>query len=155
MPKLHPFATLAAAIAVGFVSTAAATTGAKRAFTIAAVEPKGGANVEKEPFPAPPPEGSGLAIKEPNAEGRWEVSTYLWSAAQIVVHEGDEVALTFVGVNGGAHPTTIEGYDKAFTLKRGGMETVSFVADKAGAFKIVCATHKPTMVSELVVLPRK
>ena len=144
---------VSAAVAIGFATTAAAAN-SKRTFTLAAIEPKGGVTVDNEPFPtAALPEGSGIVLKQPNAEGRWEVSTYLWSAQQITVNQGDDVTLQFVGINGASHPTTIEGYDQSFTLKRGEAHSVSFRAHKAGMFKIICATHGPTMVSELVVTP--
>ncbi|CCB64104.1 MULTISPECIES: cupredoxin domain-containing protein [unclassified Hyphomicrobium] len=144
--------TLAAA-AIGFAGAAAlAATGTKRAFTIAAIEPKGGTLVSKEPFPTTPlPEGGGYELKQPNSDGRWEVSAYLWSTPQIHVKAGDEVTLSFVGLNGASHPTTIEGYDKSFTLKRGEVQNVSFVADKPGVYRIICSKHQPTMVSELIV----
>ncbi|MEQ1651528.1 MAG: hypothetical protein ABL897_03480, partial [Hyphomicrobium sp.] len=93
-------------------------------------------------------------LKQPNEEGRWEIATYLWSAQQIIVNQGDDVTVQFVGVNGGSHPTTIEGYNQAFTLMRGEVRNIAFKADKAGVFKIICATHGPTMVSELVVMPK-
>ncbi len=145
------FLMLSTAVA-GYASVAVAATGSKRFFTIAAIEPKGGALVSKEPFPtAPLPEGGGFELKQPNADGRWEVSAYLWSAPQIHVKAGDEVTLTFVGLNGASHPTTVEGYDKSFTLKRGEVQNVSFVADKPGVFRIICSKHQPTMVSELIV----
>lgn len=138
-------------MAAGYTAVAS-TAAAKRSFTIAAVEPKGGAAAEKEPFPAAPlPEGGGYELKKPNADGRWQVSAYLWSAQQIHVNQGDEVSLNFVGLNGSSHPTTIEGYDKSFTLKRGQVVNVSFVADTPGVFRIICSRHQPTMVSELVV----
>ncbi len=86
----------------------------------AAVEPKGGANVDKETFPATPlPEGKGYGLKQPDQTGRWEVVGLCLGSAQIFVDEGDEVVLEFVGINGAAHPTTISGYDKTFELKRG------------------------------------
>ena len=31
---------------------------------------------------------------------RWEVSAYIWQPSQIIVNEGDEVTLEFVGING-------------------------------------------------------
>jgi plastocyanin len=32
---------------------------------------------------------------------------------------------------------------------------VTFTADKPGIFQIVCATHHPTMVAELIVAAKK
>jgi hypothetical protein len=145
---------LLAAMAVGFAGTVYAMPG-KRHFTLAGIEPKGGANVNKEAFPAVPlPEGGGYVLKQPNDEGRWEIAVYLWSAQQIIVTEGDEVSIDFVGINGAEHPTVIEGYDKSFTLKRGEVKPVTFKADKPGVFKIICSAHQPTMVSELIVMPK-
>lgn len=128
---------------------------AKRHIIIAAVEPKGGVTTDKEPFPAEPlPPGGGYVLKKPDASGRWEVSAYVWMPSQIIVHQGDEVTLEFVGINGAHHPTTIAGYGKSFELRRGHLARVTFVADKAGVFAIECATHRPSMIGELVVLPR-
>jgi len=129
---------------------------AKRSFTIAAVEPKGGATVDKEPFPGTAlPAGGGYVLKQPDQTGRWEVSTYVWLPSQIIVTEGDEVSLEFIGINGAEHPTTIVGYDKALMLRRGHVVRVEFTADKAGTFQIICAHHRPSMVAELIVLPKK
>lgn len=151
MMMRHLFLPLAAAV-VGYAGVTAAAAGSKRVFTIAAVEPKGTAEVAKEPFPAAAlPEGGGLQLKKPSDDGRWQISAYLWSAPQYHVKAGDEVTLRFVGLNGSEHPTTIEGYDKSFTLKRGEVTDVSFVADKPGVFQIICSKHQPTMVSELIV----
>ena len=128
----------------------------KRFFTIAAVEPKGGVTTDKEPFPTEAlPAGGGYVLNKPDSNNRWEVSTYLWMPGQITVNEGDEVTLEFVGINGASHPTTIKGLGKTFVLKRGSATRVSFVADKAGIFPIECATHKPSMTGEIIVLPRK
>lgn len=129
---------------------------AERHIVVTAVEPKGGANVAKEPFPATPlPEGGGYELKKPDDTGRWEVSVYVFDPRQIHVDEGDEVTLEFVGVNGASHPITIDGYAKSFELKRGQSTRVSFTADKAGVFAIVCAKHHPTMVAELIVAAKK
>ena len=128
----------------------------KRSFTIAAVEPKGGATTDKEQFPTETmPAGAGYVLTKPNDAGRWEVSVYLWTPSQITVNQGDDVTLEFVGINGASHPTTISGYHKSFVLKRGQVTRIAFKADKAGVFPIECATHKPSMVGELIVLPRK
>ena len=76
-------------------------------------------------------------------------------ASQIIVTEGDEVSLEFVGINGAEHPTTIVGYDKALVLKRGHVVRVELTADKVGTFPIVCAHHRPSMVGELIVMPKR
>lgn len=128
----------------------------KRFFTVLAVEPKGGTTEDKEPFPAEPlPSGGGYEKKPPGENGRWQVSAYVWSPAQIIVQQGDEVTLEFVGINGAAHPTTIAAFGQSFTLKRGEAHQVTFTADKVGAFGIVCGRHRPSMSGELIVLPKQ
>ena len=130
--------------------------GASTARTIymAAVEPKGGTSVDSEPFPTEPlPAGPGYKIVEPNDDGRWEVSTYRWMPGTIVVTEGDEVTLEIVGINGAEHPFTIEGHDVTGTVTRGSVTTVGFTAGPAGAYRIICATHQPSMNADLIVLP--
>lgn len=139
-----------------FLPSTSEALAAKRHIVVTAVEPKGGANAEKEPFPsAALPDGKGYVLKQPDQTGRWEVSVYVFDPRQIFVDEGDEVTLEFVGINGGSHPTTIEGYDTSFELKRGQVTKVTFTADKPGVFRIVCAAHHPTMVAELVVAAKK
>jgi len=140
--------------ALGLVMTTnAAQAGVKRTITMVAVEAKGGTTVNKEPFPtATLPEGKGYELEAPNAEGRWEVSTYRWDPNQVIVNQGDEVTLQILGVNGAEHPSVIDGYDISFTVKRGQLTTVTFTADKAGVFEIRCGTHQPSMTGELIVL---
>ncbi len=152
----------ASAAALMLVLTAAGSVGSaeaavmKRTVTMVAVEPKGGATVDKEPFPsAALPEGKGYALKRPDASGRWEVSTYRWEPSQIVVNQGDEVTLEILGVNGAEHPSTLDGYDINFTVKRGELTTVTFTADKAGVFRFQCGIHQPSMTGELIVLPAR
>ncbi len=127
----------------------------ERTFYMEAIEPKGSASVDQEPFPAESlPEGGGYALKEPNDEGKWEVETYVWSAEQIIVTEGDTVNLEILGINGSKHDASIEGYVDSFVVERGKLTKLSFVADDAGVFAIACRTHPPSMTGELVVLPR-
>jgi plastocyanin len=127
----------------------------KRVITMLAVEPKGGVTIDKEAFPADAlPEGGGYIMKEPNAEGRWEVSAYVFMPSQVIVQEGDEVTLEMVGINGAEHPGLIEGYDIEFNVLRGQMTRVSFLADKPGVFRIRCDAHHPSMHGELIVLPK-
>lgn len=125
-----------------------------RTIYMAAVEPKGGTSVESEPFPTEAlPPGPGYKIVEPNDEGRWEVSTYRWMPGTIVVTEGDEVTLEIIGINGAEHPFTIEGHDVTGTVARGAVTTVTFTAGPAGAYRIICGIHQPSMNADLIVLP--
>jgi len=153
---LTPRYLLGACIAACLAALPAPAQAAKRFFTIAAVEPKGGTTVDKEAFPtASLPDGGGYIIKKPDQTGRWEVSAYVWQPSQIIVTQGDDVTLEFIGINGAEHPTTIVGYAKTLVLKRGHVIRLQFKADKAGTFPIVCAQHRPSMVGELIVMPKK
>jgi len=155
MKRILASAVCAIAVA-GALAGLAPAQAEKRYIVVTAVEPKGGASVEKEPFPAASlPEGGGYELKRPNDAGRWEVSVYVFDPRQIFVNEGDEVTLEFVGINGVSHPISIGGYDKTFELKRGQSTRVTFTADKPGIFPIVCATHHPTMVAELIVAAKQ
>ena len=155
----QPFGVVAVVLA-SLISAAAWTSPAwaeKRFFTVLAVEPKGGTTVDKEPYPTSPlPQGGGYVIAQPDARtSRWEVSAYVWQPSQIIVNEGDEVTLEFVGINGAAHPTSIAAFGQNFVVNRGQAHRITFTADKAGIFGIICSTHKPSMSGELVVMPKR
>lgn len=156
--SIKPIKVQLAATMLGFGIVLAALGSAqaeKRHIVVAAVEPKGGVTVDKEAFPAQAlPAGPGYILKRPDQTGRWEVSAYVWMPSQIIVNQGDDVTLEFVGINGAAHPATITGYNKSFTVIRGEVTKVSFKADKAGVFAIECPAHHPSMRGELIVLPR-
>ena len=140
---------------LGHLGAALSQASEKRYFTVAAVEPRGGANVGQEPLPSEAlPVGGGYVMRQPDQTGRWEVSAYLWTPGQIVVNQGDEVVLDFVGINGASHPTEIRGLGKTFSLKRGQVLRVEFKADKPGVYPVICTTHQPSMRGEIVVLPR-
>jgi plastocyanin len=150
--NLPSIALLTALGIIGHVG-AASSEPTVRHFTIIAAEPKGSTDVGREAFPAQPlPEGRGFVLKEPNAEGRWEVSSYVWLPSQIVVTAGDTVVLDFVGINGASHHTEIEGLGHTFTLQRGELTRIEFIADRAGVFPIICHDHLPSMRGEIVVL---
>jgi hypothetical protein len=140
---------------IGLAEVGAASQSNQRTIYMAAIEPKGGANVESEPLPPALPPGGGYVLKEPDETGRWEVATYRWSPGTIVVNQGDEVTLEIIGINGREHPTEIEGYGVEFVVRRGRLSTVTFTADKAGIFNIVCHAHLPSMVAQLVVLAQE
>lgn len=127
---------------------------AERVIYMQAMEPKGTTSMSKEPYPGKTlPKGSGYIIKPPNKAGRWQVSTYIFNPTQVIVNKGDKVTLKIIGLNGAKHTVTIERYAKnPFVIKRGKLTEVSFVADKAGVFKIECAEHPPSMTGEIIVL---
>lgn len=142
------------ALILAACGTAGAPAAAKRTIYMTALEYKGSTEVAKEAFPAQAvPAGGGYILKEPK-DGKWETSTYRWEPGTVVVYQGDDVELQIWGVNGADHPSRIEGYDKAFNVKRGQLTTVSFKADKAGVFRILCDVHSPSMTGTLVVLGR-
>ncbi len=133
----------------------ASTQPAKRTITVAAVEPKGSATVDKEPFPSEAlPAGDGYKLTKPDTTGTWVVETYRWDPGTIVVNQGDEVTLEIIGINGKEHPAALEGYNLTVNVKRGQVSRLTFKADKPGIFKLICSVHQPAMNADLVVLPR-
>ncbi len=127
----------------------------ERIVYMAAVEPKGEANVESEPFPTTPlPGGGGYALKPPDAAGRWEVETYRWAPGTIVAYQGEPLRLEILGVNGREHVVRIEGYNVAGTVTRGSLTRLTFTPDRPGIFPIICHIHRPSMQADLVVLAR-
>ena len=102
------------------------------------------------------PPGGGYAIASPDEKTRrWEVSAYVWQPSQIIVNEGDEVTLEFVGINGTSHPTTIAAFGQSFTVKRGQAHSVTFIAGPVGTFGFVCSAHRPSMSGEIIVMPKR
>ena len=150
----HAGAALAVALALTGAESPRAQ-GPGRVIYMAAVEMKGGAQQEKEPYPdSPLPSGAGYIRTPPNPAGRWEVSAYQWSPGTIVVQQGETVTLEILGVNGDVHPSTIPGIVESFTVKRGQISRVTFTASKPGLYPIICTKHLPNMQGTLVVLPK-
>ena len=139
----------ATALALSLAFVWADTPGAQplgRVIYMATIEPRGGAQQDKEPFPATPlPAGEGYRKTPPDANGRWEVVTYQWSPGTIVVREGEPVTLEIVGINGDVHPSTIPGIVDSFTVRRGQVTHVTFTATKPGVYSIICTKHTPNM----------
>ncbi len=149
-----PGTALALALAFGWADTPWAQTQG-RVIYMATIEPRGGAQQDKEPFPQTTlPAGEGYRKTPPDANGRWEVVTYQWSPGTIVVRAGETVTLEIVGINGDVHPSTIPGLVDSFTVKRGEVTRVTFTATKPGLYPITCTKHTPNMQGTLVVLPK-
>ena len=126
----------------------------ERTIYINLIELKGSTNIEKEPFPTKAlPEGGGYELKPPDETGKWVVETYTFSPSVIVVNQGDTINIKMLGLNGALHKISIENYINEFDIHRGELKEISFVADKAGTFKMSCDVHRPAMEGYLMVLP--
>ena len=89
-----PAMTLGFALPFVWADTPAAQTAQGRVIYVATIEPRGGAQQDKELFPqAALPAGDGYRKTPPDANGRWEVVTYQRSPGTIVVREGEPVTL--------------------------------------------------------------
>jgi len=108
---------------------------------------------EQPPANSAIPSGGGFKITQPNKAGAWDFRSFTFAPSQIVVNQGDEVTLHFVGVQGAHHVITVDGLGN-FELKRGQINNVSFVADKLGIINYVCHLHLPNMVGQILVLPK-
>jgi plastocyanin len=126
-----------------------------RTFYISTIRFDGTGNVTEEPFPnSTLPAGEGLALSPPDEEGDWSIRMYAFDPSQIVVYEGDQVTLNFLGVNADVHNITVNRYAEPFELHRGELKTVAFTADRAGTIDFNCQIHQPTMHGQIIVLPR-
>lgn len=108
---------------------------------------------EQPPVNSTIPTGGGFRITEPNKVGSWDIRSFTFSPAQIVVNQGDKVTLHFAGVQGAHHVVTVDGVG-TFELKRGQINTVSFVANNPGIINYICHIHLPNMVGQILVLPK-
>jgi plastocyanin len=108
---------------------------------------------EQPPVNSTIPTGGGFKITEPNKAGAWDFRSFTFSPSQIVVNQGDKVTLHFIGVQGAHHVVTVDGIG-TFELKRGQINTVSFVANNPGIINYVCHVHLPNMVGQILVLPK-
>ncbi len=134
---------------------------AEQVFHIATLHHDGKTNVNgagdhsPEPFPATAPKNSGgFIVTPPNQKGEWSVRAFAFHPAQVVVRQGDSVALNFMGVQGPAHTIAIDGQQEQLSLKRGEVKTVRFVADQPGVVRFTSVGREPTMQGSVLVLPR-
>ena len=88
---------------------------------------------------------------------KWQVSTYMFNPAAMSVFQNDEVTLRLFGVNGDEHILTLVAPDGSTvasdTINRGREIDLSFTADQAGYYKLICANHSPTMQAPIQVVP--
>lgn len=74
------------------------------------------------------------------ADGK-KLEAYRWDPGTVHVKKGNTVNLSIRGVSGMNHPFIIEGLNIKGEVKQGQTTTVSFKAEKAGTYKLVCLTH--------------
>jgi plastocyanin len=108
---------------------------------------------EKPPLNSTIPTGGGFRITEPNKVGAWDFRSFTFSPSQIIVNQGDKVTLHFIGVQGAHHIITVDGIG-TFSLNRGQIHTVSFIATSPGTINYTCHLHMPNMVGQILVLPK-
>lgn len=108
---------------------------------------------EQPPLNSTIPTGGGFKLTEPNKAGAWDFRSFTFAPSQIVVNQGDKVTLHFIGVQGAHHVVTVDGLG-TFELKRGQINTVSFVANNPGIINYVCHVHLPNMVGQILVIPQ-
>jgi plastocyanin len=107
-----------------------------------------------EAFPtAALPDGGGLVLTKPNADGQWRMRAFVFQPAQIVVEQGDVVGLNFVGVQGPSHRIAVEGVEEVLELKRGEVGRIEVQAKEPGTIRFASLDRLPSMQGEVVVLP--
>jgi plastocyanin len=69
---------------------------------------KGDAAHPPEAFPTQSlPSGGGIVMRQPDAEGTWQIRAFVFQPAQLTVYQGDQVTLHFLGVQGPSHTITV------------------------------------------------
>ena len=124
----------------------------------AVANPLNATNTPLHPAEVPPanstiPTGGGFRIVLPNKVGSWDFRSFTFAPDQIVVNQGDKVTLHFIGVLGAHHIIIVDGVG-TFSLHRGEIHTVSFIANNPGTINFFCIVHLPNMVGQILVLPK-
>ncbi len=161
---------IAAIVALALVVVVSSDTGAQSKAThtvfVGLVEIKGGTTADKLQPPTLNPKdlSKGYEFKGPgdadrNSPQRWEVSTYMFAPGYVTVRQGDEVVVTAFVVNGDEHEVWINAPDGATVVpktkwNRGREYRVSFVAEKPGAYQLLCSNHAPSMMATFFAIQK-
>ncbi len=163
---------IAAVAALALVVAVSSDTGAQSKAThtvtvfVSLVEIKGGTTADKLQPPSVNPnelskgyEFKGPGAADKNSPQRWEVSTYMFAPGYVTLRQGDEVVLTAFVVNGDEHEVWISSPDGTPVVpktkwNRGREYHLSFVAEKPGAYQLLCSNHAPSMTATFFVLPK-
>ena len=129
-------------------------------FYVELIEVKGATDGIAPPEVDPTSLSKGYGYKAPGAydadnPDKFQVATYMFAPGAMGVVTGDEVTLRMFGVNGDEHTIFVQAPDgstvvEPFIVNRGREHTVSFTADQAGHYKLICTTHGPTMTADLL-----
>ncbi len=128
------------------------------------IEIKGATDGIEPPSVDPASLSSGYKFSAPgdyDAENpdKWQVSSYMFSPAELVVTQGSDVTLRTFVLNGDEHVTWLLAPDGSkvpgtdFTLNRGRQYEIEFTADQAGYYTWECTNHHPTMSAKILVMP--
>jgi nitrosocyanin len=82
-------------------------------------------------------------------------TTKVWVPSTLVVQKGDKVKVKLINnvpSDPNQHGFTIPAFKVEAVVTRGEPQTVEFVADKAGIFRIGCQLHPAHIGGQLVVL---
>lgn len=133
---------------------------------VSLIEVKGGTTSDKLSPPSANPRdlSRGYEFKGPGAADRssphrWEVSAYMFMPAFVTIRQGDAVIVTAFVVNGDEHDVWVNAPDGTMlvpkaTWNRGREYRVRFIAERAGAYQLVCSQHAPSMTATFLALPK-
>ena len=88
----------------------------------------------------------------------WQVASYGWTPGSVIAYQGDTVRLTAFIVNGNDHFARLVAPDgtligEPIKMNRGREYKLEFAAAQTGVYKLVCDTHGPSMIANILVLP--
>lgn len=131
-------------------------------FDLSVIEIKGSTDGIEPPEVNPEGLSSGYRFTPPGEfdesnPNKWQVSTYLFSPSAMTANLGDLINLRMFVVNGDIHATKLLAPDGSevenFVMNRGREYQISFDADQAGYYSLVCDNHGPTMEAKILVKP--
>jgi plastocyanin len=166
MSRLFIAAIAALTLVVAVSSDTGAQSKATHTVFVSLVEIKGGTTADKLQPPTLNPqdlskgyEFKGLGAADKNSPQRWEVSTYMFAPGYVTVRQGDEVVVTAFVVNGDEHEVWINAPDGTTVVpktkwNRGREYRASFVAEKPGAYQLLCSNHAPSMTATFFAIPK-
>ncbi len=132
-------------------------------FDVSIIEIKGATDGIPAPDVNPQDLSDGYRFKPPGEydadnPNKWQVSTYMYSPAAMMVAQGDKVTLRTFVINGDEHTVWLEAPDGSTAasevlMNRGREYTFSFTASQAGYYTLHCDEHEPTMSATILSLP--